>query len=203
MSSVPLGETGEQWSWDRRRSGLSDVWACRWFGGRPLRCLRGYRLGRARLDGGVWEVFRRWRVLAALGRRLREGLSRFLDPWGRSKTEGIWQPSGLGGCLVRVWMWGDVGMEKDETRMRRWRSRNCLLQMKSTWLPKAVIFEKREKRREGRKKRPKKGILMEFRKRPKVDQRHQHFRPVTLRWLVILFFLGVLFCFIYLLLVLY
>lgn len=158
MSSEPLDETGEHWSWARRRSGLSDVWACRWFGERPLRCLRGYRLGRARLDGGVWEVCRRWRVLAALGRRLREGLSRFPDPRGRSKIEGTWRPSGLGGCLVKAWMWGDVGMEKGETRMRRWRNRNCLLQMKSTWLPKAVsdLWE-REKRREGREKNAKKG----------------------------------------------
>lgn len=186
----------EQWSWARRRSWLSDVWACRWFGGRPLRCLRGYRLGRARLDGGVWEVCRRWRVLAALSRRLQEGLSRFPGPRGRSKTEGTWPPSGFGGCSVKVWMWGDVGMEKDETRMRRWRNRNCLLQMISTWLPKAMrsLRKGKEKRREG-KKQPKKGILMEFRKRPKVDQRHQHFSPVTLRWLVILFL--VLFSFLF------
>ena len=159
MSSELLGETGEQWGWARRRSWLSDAWACRWFGERPLRCLRGYRLGRARLDGGVWGVCRRWRVLVALGRRLPEGLSRFPDPRGRSKIEGTWQPSGCGGCLVKVWMWGDVGMEKDETRMRRWRNRNCLLQMKSTWLPKAMIFEKGKREEKGgeRKKKAKKG----------------------------------------------
>jgi hypothetical protein len=69
-------------------------------------------------------------------------------------------------------MWGDVGMEKG-ARMRRWRNRNCSTQMKSTWLPKVVFcvisFRKREKKR-GKKKTPK-GTLMEFGKRPKVDQR--------------------------------
>lgn len=54
---------------------------------------------------------------------------------------------------MKVWMWGDVGMEKDETRMRRWRNRNCLLQMISTWLPKAMrsLRKGKEKRREGKK----------------------------------------------------
>lgn len=60
-------------------------------------------------------------------------------------------------------------MEKGAARMRHWRNRNCSMQMKSTWLPKAVIFQK-EGKKEKKKKAPK-GTLMEFGKRPKVDQR--------------------------------